>query len=54
MRIVITVAFSAYPDGPERHFVIGEQPADLPEGWPELLIAKGLAEEVSAPAAVAP
>ena len=48
MRVVITVAFSAYPHGPERHFVPGEEPTDLPEGWPAMLVAKGLAEEIPA------
>ena len=30
MLIVVTVAFSAYPHGPERAFVPGERPTHLP------------------------
>jgi hypothetical protein len=45
--IVITADFDAYPDGvAKRSFKVGETPADLPEGFADLLVSKGLAEKV--------
>lgn len=52
MRIEITGRFDGYPDGKARRaFSPGERPADLPPGYAEMLVAKGLAKPIEDDAA---
>jgi hypothetical protein len=47
--ITILVAFDGYPDGKKRRsFAPGEHPTDLPAGYAELLLDKGLARRLPA------
>ena len=44
--LVITTAFTGYPAGRKRVFVVGESPTDLDPDYEALLVAKGLAKRV--------
>ncbi len=44
--IVITTAFTGYPNGEKRRFIVDEKPKGIDRDYAALLVSKGLAKRI--------